>query len=533
MVQVKSELDIAKASVALIGNNCSLSPGEIALVGNRSVEVGCRTLLKLSERIRGGADPLGDSFSLVRSPAKRREAGAVYTPSAIVESMCDWAASVVHEQPERIVDPGAGSGRFLWAAAKRFPLSNLVGIEKDPLAALMLRANAKVLGFADRLVVKVEDYCGLDLETINGTTLFIGNPPYVRHHALDESFKQWLSDAAAKYGIKASKLAGLHVYFFLKTLELAKPGDLGAFITSSEWLDVNYGSLLRKLLARELGGTALHILDPAVSAFPGTNTTAAITCFNIGMKPKTLKVREVTDISSLNGLQAGKAISWDIVRETSRWSTLTRPKANIPSDHIELGELFRVHRGQVTGANNIWVTQSNPFGIDSAFLIPTITRARELIAAGEVLEEAGHLKFVLDLPKDLDSLTVTQRKAIDQFLKWAKSQGAAESFVARNRQKWWSVGLKMPAPIVCTYMARRAPAFVRNKVGARLLNIAHGLYPRELLSEQQLSAVVKWLRENVRIESGRVYAGGLAKFEPKEVERLPLPSLDAMMAGFA
>jgi Methyltransferase small domain len=529
---VNSEHEIAKVSVSLLGDSGKLSCGEIALLRKSARPIGNRELSRLEGSIQSGLDVLGEAFSRVRSPARRREAGAIYTPTAIVDSMCDWAESV-HEQPERIVDPGAGSGRFLCAAAKRFPLSRLVAIEKDPLAALMLRANAKVLGFADRLDVRVSDYCSVDLESIDGTTLFIGNPPYVRHHALDESLKQWLFDTAAKYGIKASKLAGLHIYFFLKTLELAKPGDVGAFITSSEWLDVNYGSLLRKLLEKELGGTALHILDPAVAAFPGTHTTAAITCFNVGQRPKALKVREVPDICSLNGLQAGEVISWDIVGKTNRWSSLTRPNVDIPSDHIELGELFRVHRGQVTGANNIWVTQSNPFGIDEAFLIPTITRARELIVAGEVLDETDHLKFVLDLPKELDGLSACQREAIDEFLKWAKSQGAADGFVARNRQKWWSVGLKTPAPIVCTYMARRAPAFVRNRAGARLLNIAHGLYPRETLGEQHLTAVVKWLRKNVRIESGRLYAGGLAKFEPKEVERLPIPSLDAMMAALA
>jgi N-6 DNA Methylase len=529
---VESELDILTVSGCLIGDDDKLSLREVALLQKRVGAVGAEELSQLRGRIQSGQDVLGEAFSSVRSPEKRREAGAIYTPSAIVESMCDWAASA-HEQPERIVDPGAGSGRFLWSAAKRFPLSRLVAIEKDPLAALMLRANAKVLGLANRLDVLVADYCRVELRPVKGTTLFIGNPPYVRHHALDETTKQWLFDTAAKYGIKASKLAGLHIYFFLKTLELSKPGDIGAFITSSEWLDVNYGLLLRKLLTEELGGAALHILDPAVAAFPGTNTTAAITCFNIGKKPEALKVREVADISALNGLQAGKLVPWNVVKETSRWSTLFRPKIGVPSDHIELGELFRVHRGQVTGANNIWVTQSNPFGIDREFLIPTITRARELIAAGEVLEEMGHLKFVLDLPRDLDCLSGCQRKAIDEFLKWAKLNGAADGFVARNRQKWWSVGLKTPAPIVCTYMARRAPAFVRNKAGARLLNIAHGLYPRETLSDQHLTAVVKWLRVNVRIESGRIYAGGLAKFEPKEVERLLVPSLDAMMAEFA
>lgn len=49
----------------------------------------------------------------------------------------------------------------------------------------------------------------------------------------------------AGFGIKASALAGLHLHFFLQTRLLAKVGDVGAFITSAEWMDVNYGSALR------------------------------------------------------------------------------------------------------------------------------------------------------------------------------------------------------------------------------------------------------------------------------------------------
>jgi hypothetical protein len=30
------------------------------------------------------------------------------------------------------------------------------------------------------------------------------------------------------------------------------------------------------------------------------------------------------------------------------------------------------------------------------------------------------------------------------------------------------------------------------------------------------------------LQQGRTYAGGLVKFEPKEMERLPIPSLDRL-----
>ena len=56
--------------------------------------------------------------------------------------MVDWAAN--YATPARVVDPGSGSGRFSLAAAKTFRNAELIAVEVDPLAALILRANAAV-----------------------------------------------------------------------------------------------------------------------------------------------------------------------------------------------------------------------------------------------------------------------------------------------------------------------------------------------------------------------------------------------------
>jgi hypothetical protein len=64
-----------------------------------------------------------------------------------------------------------------------------------------------------------------------------------------------------------------------------------------------------------------------------------------------------------------------------------------------------------------------------------------------------------------------------------------------------------------------------NAVDARHINIAHGLYPRQDLDEHTLSRLAEALRAGVVHARGRVYAGGLIKFEPKEMERLMVPDL--------
>ena len=137
---------------------------------------------------------------------------------------------------------------------------------------------------------------------------------------------------------------------------------------------------------------------------------------------------------------------------------------------------------------------------------------------------------MVDLPPELDEFTPAEKRRIREFLRWAKSLGADASYVATHRKAWWAVGLKPPAPILCTYMARRPPQFSLNECGARHINIAHGLYPRDDLDQPLLAAVVDWLNENVKVGSGRTYAGGLTKFEPKEIERLKIPHPERLTA---
>jgi hypothetical protein len=210
-----------------------------------------------------------------------------------------------------------------------------------------------------------------------------------------------------------------------------------------------------------------------------------------------------------------------------------RRAPRLPTDRVHLGELCRVHRGQVTGANAVWVTAANAACVPERFLFPAVTRARELFQAWDVLAPATPLRAVIDLPADLGELSAEELHDVELFLGRAKAAGAADSYIARHRRPWWRVRLREAPPILATYMARRRPAFVRNLAGARYLNIAHGIYPREPLPAAALDGLAAFLRESVVYGQGRVYAGGLVKFEPGEMQRLPVPLPRQLAAGGA
>lgn len=324
-------------------------------------------------------------------------------------------------------------------------------------------------GLADRSRVIAGDYRAFAEAGAHGRTLYLGNPPYVRHHQIGPEWKRWLTDTARKQGIRASQLAGLHVHFFLATAEHARAGDRGAFITSAEWLDVNYGALLREL------------------------------CCSASAVSRSMSSRPRHSLSR----------------------TLRRPERS-PAFRSPPGP-----RGAVTGANRFWIVDldSAEQQLPARVLFRTVTRARELFAAGQSLASSVELKAVVDLPSDLGEFDSDERKAIESFLSTAKHIGVHEGYVARHRRAWWSVGLREPAPILSTYMARRVPAIVRNLAGARHINIAHGIYPREAFGERAIERIAEGLRACIHLGAGRTYSGGLTKFEPREMERLLVPDV--------
>jgi adenine-specific DNA-methyltransferase len=501
-----------------------------------------RAVTVARDRIRAGEDPLGDAFCALRSPASRRVLGQTFTPPPVIESMIAWAAGT-GVRPARVVDPGCGSARMLLAAGRRWPQAALVGVEIDPAAAIIGRASLAAAGFAGRSAVLLGDYCCARLPHAEGPTLFLGNPPYVRHHQIAAPGKDWLRRAAREQGLAASGLAGLHAHFFLATARHAAPGDLGVLITAAEWLDVNYGRLVRELLLGTLGGQAVHLIEPAAAVFADAAATSVIACFRPGTTPEAIRMRRVAGPAELGTLSGGTPVAVPVLRAASRWGPLLRaasPGSAGPrrpgrprEGYVELGELCRVHRGQVTGANAVWVTADPHPLVPARFCVPAVTRARELIAAGSVLAPGAPLCQVISLPADLDDLPAGERAGLARFLRHATAAGAADSYVARHRTPWWRVRLGEPPPIMASYMGRRPPVFVRNQAGASYLNIAHGLYPREPLEPGVLDALAAFLSRSVSPEQGRVYAGGLIKFEPREMERLLVPGPALLAAGTA
>lgn len=530
---IKNEAALIGAAAAL-ADGAGLTDAE-RLLASRGVPPAPAALAALRAAIQAGGDPLGDAFGQLRPALIRRALGQVFTPWPIIDHM---AAVAADGGPfAQAIDCGVGSGRYLRAAARRFPNARLVGIDVDPLCLLLARASLAADGLTERVHLILGDFRDADLPDAalsggNGARLFIGNPPYVRHHDIGEAWKAWYAASVTAHGLpRPSKLAGLHLHFFARVAELARPGDLGVFVTAAEWLDTAYGAALRRLLLGPLGGRSVTTVAAAAQPFPGALATAAVTVFAPGRPSDGLTIGEAADIAGLADAPAAHYPADDPALLLGRWSLLTRGRPAPAAAHGHVGDLFRVSRGQVTGCNAAFVVSPATPPLPARFLEPCVTGAEQIFAAaakGGRLDKSAALGRVVCLPRRLDDLPAAELRQVRRFLDWAAALGAESSYTARHRNPWWRVTPGEPAPILMSYMARRPPAFVRNDARAAIINVAHGLRPRVAMSADELDLAAKALNAAVASAVGRIYAGGLMKFEPRAVEQI---AIDWQAAG--
>ena len=471
--------------------------------------------------VAGAEDDAWGAAHCQQLPAdERRRQGITLTPTWLVDLMLDRVAQAGHF--DTLVDPGAGSGRFCIAAAKRFPAARILAVERSDAMTDVLERTLRAEGLEGRVEVIRSDFRDAPL-VLAGRTAFVGNPPFVRHHDIEPVWKQWYAQRMERLGQSASQLAGLHLHFLARAAELMRAGDHLCIVTSAEWLDNGYGSAWRQLLSRDTAALQLRglwVADPKAPVFPEALVSAVV--FEAAHSSGRQKV-EVGQLAK-TGLQTVRALTHDELHAEGRWTPLCQQDLAIPTSGIDLGELFKVTRGQVTGLNEAWVLPMASDALPPGLTMAAVTRAREIIdGTVDAPDALTRLRRVVSLPADLSGLADATRARVDRFLAVARARGAADGYVAKQRRAWHALDLRAPPAAMVSYMGRRPPVFRANPHAVSYLNIAHGLYPRQPVSADTLASILSFLNTTTTMGAGRMYGGGLAKFEPSDISRLRVP----------
>lgn len=115
-------------------------------------------------------DAVLDGRVRLTQPARGYRAG---TDAALLAAACDARPG------ERVIEAGCGAGAALLAAAARREGAVFTGVERDPAAAALARANAAANGLEDRVAIVEADvasrFSHLGLEPFDAA---LANPPF-------------------------------------------------------------------------------------------------------------------------------------------------------------------------------------------------------------------------------------------------------------------------------------------------------------------------------------------------------------------
>ncbi|MHB1167060.1 MAG: Eco57I restriction-modification methylase domain-containing protein, partial [Carboxydocellales bacterium] len=174
----------------------------------------------------------------------------------------------------RIIDPAVGSGAFLLGmleelTALRLVLgdnlttltirrqvieANIFGVDSEAAAIEVVKLRLSLgSGVTPRMVCG--DSLFLDwakqfpeVMAEGGFDIFLANPPYVSQDRLQKSYKDRLVAAYSSPDWPVDRKTDLYAYFYALGARTLRPGGTAVLISSTAWLDVEYGAWLQKFL---------------------------------------------------------------------------------------------------------------------------------------------------------------------------------------------------------------------------------------------------------------------------------------------
>lgn len=465
----------------------------------------------------------------------RKSRGAFFTPPAIAAFLADWA---LRSPSDAVLEPSCGEAVFLRASLDRLKglstgevsSAQLAGVEIHPDSAAAARRELERCGVTPQ--IEVLDF--FDYRPVPRFDAVLGNPPYVRYQSFAGASRAKALAAALAQGVRLGGLASSWAAFVVHAASFLKPGGRLGLVLPAELLMVNYAGPVRSFLMRRFERVRLVVFEELV--FPDVLEEVVLLLAE-GKGPT--NSFELFQARNLEALNSPARRTWIPAQAEAKWTPALLPAdAGDAYTMAVSGEAFTLLEtwgetglGMVTGNND--------------FFTLTGSRARQLGFYESDLRRISppgsrHLRGVTFSERAwLQLLKEDQRVFL--FYPQSEPAGAAalyveagevlriyEAYKCRVRSPWWRVPEVGVPDLFLTYMNHEPPRLVANRARVHYLNSVHGVFLKEklrhlgmdLLPLASLNSLTLLGSELV----GRAYGGGILKLEPKEADKLPVPS---------
>jgi predicted RNA methylase len=487
-----------------------------------------------------------------KTQAERNRLGQFATPTALARDILGYAETLLPSgEPVHFLDPAIGTGSFYSALLNTFSqqrIAEAAGFEIDPHyghpASLIWQNSGLTLNQSD-FTCK---------EPSSRFNLVICNPPYVRHHHIQANDKERLLQSSCKSsGMKLSGLAGLYCHFLALAHVWMAEGGIAGWLIPSEFMDVNYGKVVKEYLLSRVTLLHIHRFDPNDAQFADALVSSSVVWFRNTPPPAGHSVT-----FSFGGTLAAPKISRQIpITALAREAKWTRfPLSEIRSRKAvpTISDFFRITRGIATGDNGFFILSDEAISkrrLPPELFRPVLPSPRylpedEVASDNEGNPQVGRRLYLLDTRLSEEEIG-NRFPALAKYLEEGKANKVHERYICGHRSPWYVQENRLPAPIVCTYLGRgdtksgRPFRFILNNSRATIANVYLAMYPTPLLQRYMMRdpgllrrvwQVLNALTPEQLLDEGRVYGGGLHKLEPKELANVDASAIAALLPGF-
>jgi adenine-specific DNA methylase len=460
-----------------------------------------------------------------------RTKGQFWTPDWVADAMVSYVA----QDANLIFDPAVGRGAFLHALRKvdHSYHKQFYGTDVDDIVLTDEVFNQENC--------KVENRDFIKAPPSNKFDAIVANPPYIRHHRIDEKTKSILRELTMKImGFTIDGRAGYHIYFLLQALSLLEKNGRLAFIMPADTCEGVFSKKLWDWIGKNYAIDCVATFSEDATPFPSVDTNALV-FFIQNVKPRQqlfwIKANEAHNTDLFNFVRSNftsqKFDTLDIVERdmSEALSTGLSRAFNIDTGMHTLKDFAKVMRGIATGGNEFFFltkSQADDLNIPDIYLKKTIGRTRD--AKGDIFTQehfdslAKHLRPTLLL--SIDQSEEFLPETVKQYLVKGVELQLNERPLIKQRKPWFKMEKREIPPILFAYLGRRNTRFIKNEAGVIPLTGFLCVYPY-----QREESPVKnlWLAlnhpdtiKNLALV-GKSYGSGAIKVEPGNLSNLPIP----------
>jgi adenine-specific DNA-methyltransferase len=488
---------------------------------------------------------MGRANNVSSGERARKARGAYFTPPAISRFLADWA---IRSQFDRVLEPSCGEASFLLSAAQRLrgrknntrtlfdeiaSDAQLVGVEIHGPSAAAARSLLSTSQVATAEILECDFF---DVEVNDDFDVVLGNPPFVRYQNFTGDARQKGMRAALAAGVNLNGLASSWAAFLVHACRFLKPDGRLGMVLPAELLSVHYAAPVRRYLLERFARLQIVVFERLLFEDALEDVVLLMAEGTGGCKKiDVIQARDADDLGGKATPVAAKNLKDD------RWTaTLVNPGAweafntVVESELCErLNDWGTTYLGAVTGENSFFClsdAEANQAGLSESDLIrisPPGSRHLRTLEFGErswkQLRAEGRRCWMFYPARTRPS------RAASAYFESAEFRGIQNNYKCRVRTPWWRVPLVAKPDLFLTYMDSERPRLVTNSADAYHLNSLYGVtlrrgrkkLGRDLLPLASLNTM-SLLGAEVY---GRSYGGGLLKLEPREADRIPVPSL--------